>query len=82
MALTHAARSVSTGANSRKAAAKAQANAGRITRTMPALGLSMVVYGLHHDYYTHGSIVSQSYGGIDSTVMDLSRSHPRHVFFI
>ena len=45
VALTHAARSVSTGANSRNAAAKAQANTGKNSRTMPALGLSMVVYG-------------------------------------
>ena len=30
----------------RNAAVKTQANAGRITRTMPALGVSMVVYGM------------------------------------
>ena len=35
---------VSTGANSRNAAAKAQANEGRNARTMPAFGASMVVY--------------------------------------
>ena len=44
MALRRAARSVSTGENSRNAAVKTQANAGRIARTMPALGVSMVVY--------------------------------------
>ena len=45
VARRRAARSVSTGSKCRNAAVKAQANASKNCRTMPALGESVLVYG-------------------------------------